>query len=490
MFKRKNVILKGLLSDYKEFLNKEVNVCGWIDTFRCQKKNGIAFISLNDGSCITSLQVIINPESEDELNSFDNIYQRATKGVCINAFGKVIESPANGQDIELVCKSLKIYGDVDGSIYPIPKNKLKLEHIRQFPHLRIRTKTLAAISRIRNACSIATHEFFQSHEFKYVHTPILTGNDCEGAGETFNISNTLGDNKELFFGRPTNLTVSGQLHGETYACGLSNIYTFGPTFRAEDSHTTRHLAEFWMIEPEMCFIDFKDLIDICEDYLKHCINYCLQNNKEELDFFNKNYDSSLIDNLISIVNKPFSRMKYSEVIHYINKDISEGRAIIRDPNLENKKFKKIAKGKHIFEGPINTENGLLPSNYDLDSEHEKYMTSKLNGVLVITDFPKDIKSFYMKENNDNFSVQAMDILVPNIGELIGGSMREDNFEILDKKMKDKGIEIPWYLDLRKFGSAPHGGFGLGFERLIMLITGIYNIRDIIPYPRYPKHCYM
>ena len=367
---------------------------------------------------------------------------------------------------------------------------MKLEHIRQFPHLRIRTKTIAAISRIRNSCSIATHNFFQSHDFKYVHTPILTGNDCEGAGETFSLSNKLGNENDPFFGKSTNLTVSGQLHGETYACGLSNIYTFGPTFRAEESHTTRHLSEFWMIEPEMCFINFKDLIDISEDYLKYCVKYCLENNKEELQFFNKHYDTNLCDTLELIISKPFIRMKYSEIIKYINNDIKNGIAIIRETNIDNKKFKKKAKGKHIFEGPLNTHDKMLPINYDLDSEHEKYMTQKLNSVLIITDFPKDIKSFYMKENDDNFSVQAMDILVPNIGELIGGSMREDNYEILEQKMKDKNIDISWYLDLRKFGSAPHGGFGLGFERLIMLITGIYNIRDIIPFPRYPKHCLM
>lgn len=497
MFKRKNLILKNLFKDYKEYLEKDVNVCGWIDTFRAQQKNGLAFISLNDGSCLESLQIILNPSGVDEnsnieeiiTNKFDNIYQRATKGVCINVFGKIIESPAKGQTIELVCKNLKIYGDVDGSIYPIPKNKLKLEHIRQFPHLRIRTKTIAAISSIRNACSNATHEFFQNHDFKYVHTPILTGNDCEGAGETFTISNTLGSENEFFFSKPISLTVSGQLHGETYACGLSNIYTFGPTFRAEDSHTTRHLAEFWMIEPEICFIDFKDLIDISEDYLKHCVSYCLKNNKEEIEFFNKHYDETLLQNLNSIVEKPFDRMTYSEVITYINNDIKNGLAIIRDTNLENKKFKKKAKGKHIFEGPLNTEDGLLPLNYDLDSEHEKYMTTKLKNVLVITKFPKEIKSFYMKENDDNHTVQAMDILVPNIGELIGGSMREENYSILKEKMDKLNIDIPWYLDLRKYGTAPHGGFGLGFERLIMMMTGIYNIRDIIPYPRHPKHCF-
>ena len=488
MFQRNRTILNNLHKNHKYYLDQDITVCGWIDTFRVQQKNGLAFISLNDGSCMTSLQIIIDPQSDGELSNYDNIHNRATKGVSIKCFGKIVESPAKGQDIEMKCIKLNIYGDVDGSVYPIPKNKLKLEHLRQFPHLRIRTKTIASISRIRNECSNATHNFFQNHGFKYVHTPILTGNDCEGAGETFSISNTLGKEKELFFGQETNLTVSGQLHGETYACGLGDIYTFGPTFRAEDSHTTRHLAEFWMIEPEMCFINFKDLIDISEDYLRYVVSYVQENCEEEIDFFTKHYDENLKYNLLKITENDFRRMTYNDVIEFINNDIRNGKAIIRDLTIENKKFKKKAKGKYIFEGP-QTEDGFLPNNYDLDSEHEKYMTTVLDGPLIITHYPKEIKSFYMKESH-NGTVEAMDILLPNIGEIIGGSMREENYNILKTKMEEKNIEIPWYLDLRKYGSVPHGGFGVGFERLIMCVTGIYNIRDVIPYPRYPKHCLM
>ena len=480
MFKRKRVILKSLFQD-KSYLGKEIKVCGWADTFRVQQNNGIAFISLNDGSCLTSLQIIIDPQNEEERLKLDSIYEDGTKGVSLEVTGKVVESPAKGQEIELKAETIKILGKVDAEEYPIPKKKLSLDHIRQFPHLRIRTKTMGSIARLRNICSNATHGFFQMHQFKYVHTPILTSNDCEGAGETFDISNTLNDG-EHFFGRPVNLTVSGQLHGETYATSLGDIYTFGPTFRAENSNTNRHLAEFWMIEPEMCFIDLKDLIDITEDYLKFCINSCLLQCKEEIEFMTKQYKPELLDSLNQIISKPFARMTYTEVIETLKKEIEDGKVIIRDNTIEHKKFKKKAKGKHIFEEPVFW-------GCDLGSEHEKYMTDKIvQGVLVVTDYPKEIKSFYMKVNKDGKTVQAMDILVPGIGELVGGSMRIDDYEELKSKMESKGIDIPWYLDLRKYGSVPHGGFGLGFERLIMLVSGIGNIKDVIPYPRFPKHC--
>jgi asparaginyl-tRNA synthetase len=521
-FTRKRLVISKLFDDISNYLEKDVSVCGWIETIRVQQKNGLAFITLNDGSSIKSLQLILTPGSTDggELYKYDTIYGHGTKGVSIEVYGKIIVSPAKGQDIEMKCASLKILGKVDASEYPISKSKLKLDYLRQFPHLRPRTKTIAAVARVRNAMSIATHDFFQDHGFKYVQTPVLTGNDCEGAGETMSVSNTLGHGsggsglgpgpvggeEKLFFGKPVNLTVSGQLHGETYATALGDIYTFGPTFRAEDSHTTRHLAEFWMVEPELCFIEFKDLIDLAEDYLKYCIKACLTECEEEIEFFTKHYQPDLKLSLEQMVDKPFTRMTYKEVIETINKDIMDGLAIINDPTIERKKFKKLAKGKHIFEGPIiRGSNGervwspsiggvegiqVLPPDYDLDSEHEKYMTTKLGGPLVITDFPAKIKSFYMKPNDDGETVQAMDIVVPNIGEIIGGSMREDDYTVLKEKMEKLGIDIPWYLDLRKYGSVPHGGFGLGFERLIMLVTGIYNIKDIIPYPRFPGHCDM
>jgi asparaginyl-tRNA synthetase len=508
MFTRKRLVLSKLFDDHSTYLGKCMNVCGWIETMRVQQKNGLAFITLTDGSCLKSLQIILSPETDEELSKLDTIYQDGTKGVSLQVFGIIVESPAKGQTIEMKCISLKILGKVDASEYPISKSKLKLDYIRQYPHLRIRTKTIAAVARVRNSMSIATHIFFQEHGAKYVQTPVLTDNDCEGAGETLQISNMLGSPGEevSFFGKPVNLTVSGQLHGETYATGLGDIYTFGPTFRAEDSHTTRHLAEFWMVEPEFCFIEFKDLIDLTEDYLKYCIKACLTECGEEIEFFTKHYQPELKTSLEKMVIEPFTRMSYKEVIETINKDIMDGLAIINDPTIEHKKFKKLAKGKHVFEGPIiRGSNGervwspsiggvegiqVLPQDYDLDSEHEKYMTNKVGGPLVITDFPAKIKSFYMKPNDDGETVQAMDIVVPNIGEIIGGSMREDDYTMLKEKMDTLGIDIPWYLDLRKYGSVPHGGFGLGFERLIMLVTGIYNIKDIIPYPRYPGHCEM
>ena len=482
MFKRDRLLIKNLLQYSKSYLSKSVKVCGWIDSFRVQQSNGIAFISLNDGSCLKSLQIILNPESDEEKSLLGSIYEDGTKGVSIEVIGEIVESPAKGQDIELKAKIIKVFGTVNAKEYPIAKKKLPLEFIRKFPHLRIRTKTMSGIARLRNTCSIATHTFFQMLNFKYVHTPILTGSDGEGAGETLNISNTLGD--EPFFGSPVNLAVSGQLHGETYAAGLGDIYTFGPTFRAENSNTSRHLAEFWMIEPEMCFINLKDLIDIAEDYIKFCIKSCLVSCKDEIEFFTEHHKEGLLEQLSKIVDTPFSRMSYTEVIQTLEKEIEDGRAIVRDNGMVHKKFKKLAKDKHIFEEPVFW-------GCDLGSEHEKYMTDKIiGGVLVVYDYPKEIKSFYMKENPGGKTVQAMDILVPNIGELVGGSMRIDDYDELKTKMEDKEISIPWYLELRKFGSVPHGGFGLGFERLIMLVSGIENIKDVIPFPRYPKHCEM
>ena len=481
MFSRKRILVKELLTHSSDYLGQDIQVCGWIETMRVQKVDGIAFISLNDGSSVPTLQIILDPQGPEDLVNLGSIYQDGTKGVSIEVKGTVVESPAKGQEIELKCHHLKVLGKVKADEYPIAKKKLHLDHLRKYLHLRIRTKTIAAVSRIRNACSIATHEFFQKHKFQYVHTPLITGNDCEGAGETFDLSNKL-TSEDLFFGKKTNLTVSGQLHGETYATGLGDIYTFGPTFRAENSNTTRHLAEFWMIEPEMCFIEMSDLIDISEDYLKYCISYCLGKCGEEIDFFTSKYQASLREDLQNILVTPFTRMTYTKVIETLLGEIGNGKAIIRDNTLENKKFKKMAKGKHVFEEGIYW-------GCDLSSEHEKYMTDKIiEGPLIVTDYPKEIKSFYMKENEDGKTVQAMDLLVPNIGELIGGSMREDDYDILKLKMEEKGLNIDWYLDLRKYGSVPHGGFGMGFERLIMLMTGIHNIRDIIPYPRYPKHC--
>jgi asparaginyl-tRNA synthetase len=481
MFSRKRILLKKLFQNAKTHLNTKITICGWVESFRVQQNNGIAFLTVNDGSCLKSLQVILNPNSEEEREKLDSIYEDGTKGVSLEVFGEVVESPAKGQEIEMKGETLKILGRVEAAEYPIAKKKLGLEHLRKFPHLRIRTKTFAAIARMRHTCAMATHTFFHIHDCKYVHTPCITSNDCEGAGETFDISNKTSDG-EPFFGKPVNLTVSGQLHGETYATALGDIYTFGPTFRAENSNTPRHLAEFWMIEPELCFIDLKDLMDITEDYIKFCLNACIAQCSDELEFFTKHYQPELLDSLKSIVSKPFARMSYTTVIETLQLEITEGRAVVREESVDPKKFRKRNKGKHVFEESVFW-------GCDLGSEHEKYMTDKIiKGPLVVYDYPKEIKSFYMKENEDGKTVQAMDVLVPCIGELVGGSMRIDDYEELKGKMETKGIDIPWYLDIRKYGTVPHGGFGLGFERLIMLVTGIYNIKDVIPFARYPKHC--
>lgn len=487
MFSRKRILIKHILESPSAYLNTNIRVSGWLESIRIQGSKSLAFAILNDGSCFQSLQVIINSdnESDNENDKFDDILNRGTKGISITVEGTLIPSPAKGQEVELTANSIKIYGDVDGKEYPLAGKKLSLEHIRKYPHLRVRTKTIRCVSIIRNICADATHRFFQERDFKYIHTPIITSNDCEGAGETFQIVHKEDVGKtdtESFFGQKANLTVSGQLQGETYALGLGDIYTFGPTFRAENSNTTRHLAEFWMIEPEMSFVDLTDVINLAEDYLKYCINQVLTKAPNEVKFLDTQYQNNLYQILTSIYQIPFTRYTYTEVIQILLKEIEEYRVIIQDDSIEKKKFKKMSKGKHVFQNPVFW-------GCDLASEHEKYMTDIIvKGPLVVTDYPKSIKSFYMKDNNDSKTVQAMDILVPNIGEIIGGSMREDNYQILKEKMDTKGISIDWYLDLRQFATTPHGGFGLGFERLVMLATGMSNIRDVIPYPRYPKHC--
>ena len=493
MFTRKRLLLSHYFSEEESYLGENIKLCGWIDSMRCQGSS-FAFITLNDGSCIKSVQVIVNVENITDPSDLDDIFKRGTKGVSISVEGQVVKSPKSGQLTELVANKIKVLGDVDGNEYPISKKKLPLEHIRKFPQLRVRTKIISSVARIRNTCAMATHNFFQIHDFKYIHTPIVTSNDCEGAGETFTLSNTLPSigvdsitSHLPFFGEQVGLTVSGQLHGETYACGLGDIYTFGPTFRAENSNTSRHLCEFWMIEPEMCFIDLIDLMNISEDYIKFCLTQCIQSNLPELEFFT-NEENNLLDRLTKYASKehPFTRITYTDAISKLLQEIEDGKAIVRVEGMENKKFKKLAKGKHIFENGI--EWGI-----DLSSEHEKYLTDIVyQNPVIVYNYPKKIKSFYMKSNNEEDkereTVQAMDILVPGIGELIGGSMREENYQKLEDIMDKKGIKIDWYLDLRKYGSVPHGGFGLGFERLILLVTGLANIRDVIAYPRYPRHC--
>ena len=463
--------IKQILKNGK--VDSEYNVYGWINTNRNQKK--LVFISLNDGSTVNNLQIVIGL-SDIEQQNYKEFLMNLTKSVSLHVYGKLILSPAKGQRVEMCCKitDIKILGKVDTKTYPMSKKRHSLEFIREHPHLKVRTNIGAIVARIRNTCSFATHEFFQKKDFIYVHTPLITSNDCEGAGETFTITTTHPVNKNVilkedlntfkndFFGKQAFLTVSGQLQVESYAMGLKNVYSFGPTFRAENSNTSRHLAEFWMIEPEACFITFEELMILSESYLKFCINRVLEKNCDDLNLLNKFISKGIKNSLETIVKNKFKRLSYTEAIDYLQK------------HYTNK-----------------VEYELPKWGDDLNSEQEKYLTS-LFGPTILYNYPKEIKSFYMKINPDGKTVQAMDIIVPGIGEIIGGSMREDKYEILKDVMVTKGLlkngHLNWYLDLRKYGSCPHGGFGLGFERLIMLVTGLKNIKDCIPFPRYPKHC--
>ena len=449
--------------------NTKITVCGWIHTMRKQPQ--ISFIQLNDGSTQDCLQVVVSPDFTDT-DDLEKIKEKGTKGVSIRVVGKLIESLAEGQTVELQAHKITVYGEVDPKTYPISKKKHGLEYIRQTEHMRIRTQVMSAVARVRNRLAQATHSYFQSLDCKYIHTPILTTNDCEGAGECFTVTTQyptdetpvrMYPRKELFK-QPAFLTVSGQLHVESYACALGNVYTFGPTFRAENSNTSRHLCEFWMIEPEFSFIEANELFAISEEYVKFCISSVLSNCQDELRFLSR-LDNDLLPRLNIIKEQPFERLTYTEAVRVLQKEEAD------NPDCQ-------------FEEKV--EWGM-----DLGSEHERYLTDTLfKKPVILTHYPKTIKSFYMKENKDDSRVvDCMDVLVPGIGELIGGSMREDDYEKLSTIVKEKGIQgLDWYLDLRKYGSVPHGGFGLGFERLVQLATGMKNIRDVIPFPRYPKHC--
>ena len=469
--------IKSLVLTQK-YLDKYITINGWINNSRIQ--SNIVFISITDGGCQKCLQIVINLDREENDSGKDwkdsekdkkqsMKLQQITKGVSIKAYGILIKSPAKGQlyELQMNLDDLEILGEVNAKEYPFAKKRHTLEHVRKFPHLRVRTNTISMVSRIRNTCSFATHQFFQEKGFINVQTPIITSNDCEGAGEAFVISNSKDSNgnSTSFFNKLCYLTVSGQLQAESYALGLSKVYTFGPTFRAEKSNTSRHLSEFWMVEPEICFISFEELMQLSEDYIKFCLEKVFDKNADDLDFINKFVSKGHKDKLHSILTTKFKRISYTEAV-----DI-----LINDYNKKKPEYSEIKEWGE-----------------DLNSEQEKYLTSKF-GTTVVYNYPKKIKSFYMKSNDDDElqTVQAMDILVPDIGELIGGSMREDDYDKLSLNMDERGINkdsLSWYLDLRKYGTAPHGGFGLGFERLIMLITGISNIRDSIPYPRYPKNC--
>jgi asparaginyl-tRNA synthetase len=458
---------------------QEVNVKGWVRTFRNNQ-----FIALNDGSTNSNLQIVVDFQNTDEA-----LLKRITTGAAISATGKLIASLGKGQTVEIKATEIEILGDSDPEKYPLQPKKHSLEFLREIAHLRFRTNTFGAIFRVRNSLSFAVHQFFQERGFVYLHTPVITASDAEGAGEAFKVTNLdllnppkteTGeiDYKQDFFGRATNLTVSGQLEGELGAMALSDIYTFGPTFRAENSNTTRHLAEFWMIEPEMAFYDLDDNMDLAEGLLKYVIKYALKHNREDIELLSQRLqeeekskpqqersDMTLLDKLQFCLDNAFERLTYTQAID-----------ILKDSTPNKKK-----KFQYLIEG----------WGADLQSEHERYLVEKhFKKPVILTDYPKEIKSFYMRQNDDGKTVRAMDILFPGIGEIVGGSQREERLDKLEQRMDEIGIpkdELWWYLDTRRFGACPHSGFGLGFERLVLFVTGMGNIRDVIPFPRFPKN---
>src|SRR6201996_7000483 len=469
--------IKALLES--KHTDREVTVKGWVRTFRNNQ-----FIALNDGSTNSNIQVVVDFENTDVA-----LLKRITTGAAISATGTLIESLGKGQSVEIKATNIEILGDSDPEKYPLQPKKHSLEFLREIAHLRFRTNTFGAVFRVRNSLAYAVHTFFQERGFVYLHTPIITASDAEGAGETFHVTNfDLAsppknehgevDFKQDFFGRATNLTVSGQLEGELGAMALSDIYTFGPTFRAENSNTTRHLAEFWMIEPEMAFYDLNDNMDLAEALLKYVIRYALDKNLDDLEFLsqrlaeeekqkpqNERSEMSLLDKLQFCLDNDFQRITYTEAID-----------ILKDSTPNKKK-----KFQYLVEG----------WGTDLQSEHERYLVEKhFKKPVILTDYPKEIKAFYMRQNDDGKTVRAMDILFPGIGEIIGGSQREERLDKLEQRMGEMGIpteELWWYLDPRRFGACPHAGFGLGFERLVLFVTGMGNIRDVIPFPRFPKN---
>jgi asparaginyl-tRNA synthetase len=442
----------------------DVLVKGWVRTKRGIKD--IVFIALNDGSTINNIQIVADAKSIG-----DTIIKDISTGACIGVTGKLVESRGQGQKIEINAGAIEIYGKCDAESYPLQKKGHSMEFLREIAHLRFRTNTFGAVFRIRHAMAFAIHQYFNDKGFVYLHTPIVTGSDCEGAGEMFHVTTMdlknlpLKENGDIdyeqdFFGKETNLTVSGQLEGELGALALGEIYTFGPTFRAENSNTPRHLAEFWMIEPEMAFYDITDNMDLAEDFVKYLISYALGNCKEDLDFLNKMVDTGLIGRLNFVLSNEFVRITYSEAIDIL---LSSGR----------KWEYQVGWGK------------------DLQAEHERYLVEEhFRKPVILTDYPRDIKAFYMKQNGDGKTVKAMDVLFPGIGEIIGGSQREEDYGKLLSRIRELGLpekDLWWYLETRKFGTAPHSGFGLGFERLILFMTGMSNIRDVIPFPRTPRN---
>ena len=451
-------LLKGSM------LNSDVHIKGWVRTKRGNKN--IAFININDGSTINNIQVVAEVASFDE-----SLIKKITTGACVAVTGKLVESLGKGQAVEIQANQIELYGEADPEKYPLQKKGHSLEFLREIAYLRFRTNTFGAVFRIRHSLAFAIHKYFDEHGFVYLHTPIITGSDAEGAGEMFRVT-TLDfknlpvkddgniDFHEDFFGKETKLTVSGQLEAELGAMALSEVYTFGPTFRAENSNTPRHLAEFWMIEPEMAFYDINDNMDLAEDFLKYLIRYALEHHPDDLAFLQKMYDPDLIDRLQFILDHTFVRTTYTHAI-----DILE-------------------KSGEKFEFPVSWGS-------DLQAEHERYLVEKhFEKPVILTDYPKDIKAFYMKQNEDGKTVRAMDVLFPRIGEIIGGSQREEEYNKLSDRIKELKLpekDLWWYLETRRFGTAPHSGFGLGFERLVQFVTGMANIRDVIPFPRTPNN---
>ena len=459
-----NTLVKSLYRDLDSFVDKNVQVSGWVKTLRDSKNFG--FIELNDGSFFNNVQIVF----DNSLNNFEDIRKLSISSSII-VQGLVIKTENAKQPFEIKANNIVIQNLADLD-YPLQKKRHSFEYLRTVAHLRPRTNTFNAVFRVRSILSFAIHKFFQERGFVYVHTPIITGSDCEGAGEMFRITTLDMDNlpktedgkvdfSQDFFGKSSHLTVSGQLDVETYAHAFRNVYTFGPTFRAENSNTVKHAAEFWMIEPEICFADLKDDMDLAEDMVKYIISYVLENAPEEMEFFNKFIDTTLLERLHHVVNSDFARISYTDAI------------------------KELEKANDKFEFPVTWGT-------DIQTEHERYLSEVVfKKPVFVTDYPKEIKAFYMKENPDGKTVAATDLLVPGIGEIIGGSQREDDFDKLSKRIDELGLDKKdywWYLDLRRYGSCPHAGFGLGFERMMMYLTGIQNIRDVLPFPRTPKNC--
>lgn len=445
---------------------KDINVKGWVRSHRSSK--AVDFIALNDGSTIKNIQIVVDPSLVDA-----DLLKSITTGACLSVVGTLVESQGAGQASEIQCKEIEVYGLCPGD-YPMQKKGQSFEYMRKYAHLRLRTNTFGAVFRIRHRMAMAIHHYFHEHGFFYFHTPIITASDCEGAGEMFQVTTKNLYNLEKdeegrikydddFFGKTTSLTVSGQLEGELGATALGAIYTFGPTFRAENSNTPRHLAEFWMIEPEVAFLEQQGLMDLEEDFIKYCVKWALDNCKDDLEFLNKMIDKGLIARLEGVLKEDFVRLTYTEGIRILEEAVKAGQK---------------------FENPVSW-------GVDLASEHERYLVEHhFRKPVIMTDYPKDIKAFYMKINEDGRTVQGTDVLFPQIGEIIGGSVREENYDKLMGEVERRNVPMKdmwWYLDTRKYGTCPHAGFGLGFERLILFVTGMQNIRDVIPFPRTPKN---